>query len=63
MKIGQDFMDTLYSNIIIKEKLGDPEVTANLYCTLAYPYWEGCMICSTYICGDFWVTQNNDKNR
>ena len=21
--------------------LGDPEVTANLYCNFAYPYWEG----------------------
>ena len=26
--------------------LGDPEVTANLYCNFAYPYWEGCVICS-----------------
>ena len=22
--------------------LGDPEVTANMYCNFAYPYWEGC---------------------
>ena len=27
---------------------GDPEVTANLYCDFGYPYWEGCVICSTY---------------
>ena len=33
--------------------LGDPVVTANLYCNFAYPYWEGCVICSIY----FWVTQ------
>ena len=26
--------------------LGDPEVTANLYCNFAYLYWEGCAICS-----------------
>ena len=26
--------------------LGDPEVTANLYCNFAYPYWEGCVTCS-----------------
>ena len=37
--------------------LGDPEVTANLYCNFPYPYWEGCVICSIYICGNFWVTQ------
>ena len=23
--------------------LGDPEVTANLYCKFTYPYWEGCV--------------------
>ena len=32
--------------------LVDPEVTANLYLNFAYPYWEGCVICS-----NFWVTQ------
>ena len=31
------------------ELLGDPEVTANLYCHFAYPYWEGCVICSIYL--------------
>ena len=31
------------------ELLGDPEVTANLYCNFAYPYWEGCVICSIYL--------------
>ena len=29
--------------------LGDPEATANLYCNFAYPYWEGCVICSIYL--------------
>ena len=29
--------------------LGDPEVTANLYCYYAYLYWEGCVICSIYL--------------
>ena len=29
--------------------LGDPEVTANMYCNFAYPYWEGCVICSIYL--------------
>ena len=29
--------------------LGDPEVTANLYCKIAYLYWEGCVICSIYL--------------
>ena len=29
--------------------LGDPEVTANLYFTFAYPYWEGYVICSIYL--------------
>ena len=28
--------------------LGDPEV-ANLYYNFAYPYWEGCVICSIYL--------------
>ena len=30
-------------------RLGDPEVTANLYCNFAYPYREGCVICSIYL--------------
>ena len=29
--------------------MGDPEITANLYCNFAHPYWEGCGICSTYL--------------
>ena len=29
--------------------LGDPEVTTNLYCNFAYPYWEGSVICSIYL--------------
>ena len=28
--------------------LGDPEVTANLYCNFAYPYWEVSVICSIF---------------
>ena len=28
--------------------LGDPEITANLYCDFAL-YWEGCVICSIYL--------------
>ena len=36
--------DWLPSNI-----LGDPQVTANLYFNCAYPYWEGCVICSIYL--------------
>ena len=29
--------------------LGDPEVAANLYYNFAYPYLEGCVICSIYL--------------
>ena len=29
--------------------LGDPEITANLYCNFAYPYWECRVICSIYL--------------
>ena len=43
--------------IRIVDILGAPEITANLYCNLAYLYWEGCLICSIYICGNLWVTQ------
>ena len=32
-----------------KVLLGDPEVTANLYCNFACPYWEGCVIFSIYL--------------
>ena len=32
-----------------KNVLGDPEVTANLYCNFAYLYWKGCVICSIYL--------------
>ena len=28
--------------------LGDPGVTANLYCNFAYLYWESCVICSNW---------------
>ena len=39
------------SDILRKEVilLGDPEVTANMYSNSAYPYWEGCVICSAYL--------------
>ena len=33
----------------LKKVLGDPEITANLYCNFAYLYWEGCVICSIYL--------------
>ena len=39
-----------------KRILGDPEVTAYLYCNFVYPYWEACRF-AVYICGNFWVTQ------
>ena len=42
---------------ILHNILGDPEATANLYCNFSYPYLEGCVIWSIYICGNFWVTQ------
>ena len=29
--------------------LGASEITANLYCNFVYLYWEGCVICSTYL--------------
>ena len=40
------------NQLLEKEKtyiLGDPEVTANMCCNFAYPYWEGCVICSIYL--------------
>ena len=37
---------SLWRDIII---LGDPEVTANLYCNFAYLYLESCVICSIYL--------------
>ena len=40
----------IYTCLFVIELLFDPEVTANLYCSFAYPYWEGCVICS-----NFWV--------
>ena len=39
---GNYFLDTWYI-------LGDQEVTGNLYCNFAYPYWEGSVICSIYL--------------
>ena len=38
-----------YNVYIIYDILGDQEVTANLYCNFAYPYWEGYLICSIYL--------------
>ena len=32
--------------------LGDPEITAYLFCNFAYLYWEGCVICSIYLLMD-----------
>ena len=29
--------------------LDDPEDIANLYCNFAYPYREGCVICSIHL--------------
>ena len=29
--------------------LGDPEITANMYCNFMYLYWEGYVICSIYL--------------
>jgi len=43
------FFLSLNFNIMYVCILGDPEVTANLYCNFTYPYWEGCVICSTYL--------------
>ena len=34
---------------LLQAILGDPEVTTNLYCNFAYPYWEGCVVCSIYL--------------
>ena len=39
----------LYVQEVEVHFIGDPEVTANLYCNFAYPYWEGCEICSIYL--------------
>ena len=55
---GYNSSETMNTNLIQKEKknlfvdiqlLGDPEVTANLYCYFACAYWEGCVICSKYL--------------
>ena len=43
--IANKYKHLIYNNII----LGDPEITANLYCNFAYLYWEGCVICSIYL--------------
>ena len=36
------------------EILGASEITANLYCNCVHLRWEGCVICSIYICGNLW---------
>ena len=47
---GHNIMDTQYAFATDYQYiLGDPEVTANLYSNFAYPYWEGCVICSIYL--------------
>ena len=48
---------SLISMYVCMYVLGDPEVTPNLYCNFAYLYWEGCVICMVYICGNFWIAQ------
>ena len=35
-------------NKCLEKVLGDPEVTANLYCNFAYLYREGCVICNIF---------------
>ena len=43
---------TIIRNAIFVNKmclLGNPEITANLYCNFAYLYWEGSVICSIYL--------------
>ena len=35
--------------IFVVVVLRDLEVTANLYCNFAYPYWEGSVICNIYL--------------
>ena len=51
-KVSQAGSIKMKIGIVLKLKfklLGDPEVTANFYCNFAYPYQEGCMICSIYL--------------
>mgnify|MGYP007022919462 CR=1 FL=1 len=38
---GIIYKDNTAYKLNIFDILGDPEVTANLYCNFAYPYWEG----------------------
>ena len=53
MKIWHNFLQTdssyTHDHCVMYMVLGDPEVTANLYCNFAYLYWEGCVICSIYL--------------
>ena len=49
-KSNLNLMFLQFWSIILSIKvLGDPEVTANLYCNFAYLYWEGCVICSIHL--------------
>ena len=65
--MGQNFLNIIENRlktlswITVLTLLGDPEVTANLYCNFAYPYWEGCVICSIYL-QNFWVTQYDRRS-
>ena len=42
--------------IIGNNILGDPEITANLYCNFAFLYWEDAGF-EVYICGYLWTNQ------
>ena len=44
-----NFYIFIISFVVVSKFLGDQEVTANLYCNFAYPYWEGCVICSKHL--------------
>ena len=46
-KSYQDYFNALEGTQIII--LGDPEVTANLYCNFPCLYWKGCVIFSIYL--------------
>ena len=48
--IGFQFVSQSVSHIFeILHIVGDPEVTANLYCNFAHLYLEGYVICSIYL--------------
>ena len=51
--LSLSLLDSFFIWLLVKMDvcfiLGDIEVTANLYCKFAYPYWEGCVIYSIYL--------------